>query len=94
MDKKEKEFNFNFNILDEFGKPLRLLSTALIGSFMRIKTEEEHIIEKIDIFITKMKEPKPFSLDPADYKLFKRLVLKCDSIQLVKSSALKVLNGD
>jgi hypothetical protein len=84
-------FNFNIELKNEINKPVGNAAVLLAGSFMRIQTNEEFVIQKIDVFIKRLLALTEFELDEADVELFKKCVLVCDAIQLVKSTILHQL---
>lgn len=88
-----KKLNFNAKVLDEYDKPVGLLSILLAGPFMRIDVKDEHVITKVEIFTEYLKSGKPFELDEADIKLFRSVVISSDAARVVKSDALKVIDA-
>ncbi len=86
-----KKLNLNVQVLDEYDKPVGLLSMILAGSFMRIDVREEHLINKVEIFTEKLKSGKPFELDEADIKLFRNVLISSDAARVVKSNVLKII---
>ena len=87
-----KKLNLKVQVLDEYDKPVGLLSMILAGSFMRADVRDEHVINKVEIFTEYLKSGKPFELDEADIKLFRSVLITCDAVRVVKSDVLKILD--
>ena len=92
MVKEMKKLNFNVQVLDEYDKPVGLLSIILAGSLMRVDVRDENVINKVEIFTGYLKSGKPFELDEVDIKLFRNVVITCDAARVVKSDVLKILD--
>ena len=88
-----KKLNFNVQVLDEYDKPVGLLSIILAGAFMRVDVREEHVIMKAEIFTKYLRSGKPFELDEVDIKLFKSVVIGSDAARVVKSDVIKILDN-
>ena len=88
-----KKLNFNVQVLDEYDKPVGLLSIILAGSLMRVDVREEHVIMKVEIFTEYLRSGEPFELDEVDIKLFKSVVIGSDAARVVKSDVIKILDN-
>lgn len=82
------------DITNELGKPIGKASIALAGAFMRLKSSDELVIDKIQVFINSLIEKGTIEFsDKADQGFFKRCVLDCDTVQVVKSKVLNQLRS-
>ena len=89
-----KKIDLNVKVYDAYDNPIGVVSIILAQSFKMSEVRDEHLIDKIDVFVEKLKTMKPFELDEADYKLFRKMIIECSAVQGVKSAAKKAFDKE
>lgn len=80
------------NVYNENDLPIGTLAEGLIGSFNRLRTNDESLMDKIEVFINDMKQNSSVELDEADEKVFRKLLMESDAPFILKSPVRKKLD--